>query len=1161
VRPNSALAGQRVLVIDSDLAHATTTVEILRAHGADADWVADVTAGLRALASREPAVLLLALALASPAVPGAPPQGDGGLWLLRRLRDDYMGRRPHVIVTERADRVDARLADFGVDAVMLKPASAETLLAAVLRAADPEDATHGQGWYRELIKASVLEGDTQFALTSLAKRLQLAARVHDCIITATVSERDYAASAGGTAHEEFDSPVWESARVSLDAGATVLAQDPSTTSSLAVPIEQPGGTRLGVMVLHDDRARTWAPDVREALVALGQRIYSELAWRSVQERITADNARLYEISMLDPMLPGVWTRAALDQALAAEVAARQRSGDPVTVAILDLRRLRAINDRHGHAAGDAAMKHVAHLVRQQLRPHDLLARYAGDALAVVLVRAALADARRVVERLREAVAHTPLEWEGRGLGLEIVGGLACSLTDDDTAEVTLARASLAAKAAKRKSDGIVVADAQLSELDAPDSQRGLEAGAILGGMYKIIHEIDRGAMGVVYRAEDMGLGRAVALKTLRPDLARDLSFVARFRGEATTLAALRHENLVQVHSFGSDGDDVYFVMELVEGEPLEERLTRAEQDGPAIPLPEVMVVLEQIAGALDTMHHAGILHRDVKPANIVLDRAKNRAVLVDVGIAKRRGGPTDAAGTPGFIAPESFQGGAEGPTADVYGLAATAYMVLAMVPPFGDGDITQILRRQEAKASLPPSAHRPGLPHAVDKVLLQSLDPDASKRHPSAGALVTALGEALTSAAPDVQRGDDFKPRRKPVAGAAPETTQLRGAAAVTREQSPSVVAAVEALGPPPVPGPALDAHGAGRPSGSAGNAAADAGRPPTAVKEQEVHKGRPVEPRAVVAPPALDRPDFSADSGIVNLALPDPHATDPSRPAARAGRMPEPTPYPERGARLPEPTPYPERGARLPEPTPQPFMVTPSSSSSSGSFPGLGTPLPTLPPSNQAMRAALRQTPGRPSRRVATLPPGMGLEAPAQTRGVLFRAAPGLLGARRGAAWLRELSRQSTSLAEVLQPQGSLLAWYPTDLYLLMLHSVPADSREPRAFARELGRSAAAATFARFLGADPNKLNAQTLLDMIGVLWHRYHTWGRLEVAARAPGMARLHLGEGLRDPLLTASVAGILEKVAGLSGLHGAALEVAADDAEGAAESQFVLRWREPG
>jgi len=286
----------------------------------------------------------------------------------------------------------------------------------------------------------------------------------------------------------------------------------------------------------------------------------------------------------------------------------------------------------------------------------------------------------------------------------------------------------------------------------------LPAGTTLGGMYQILHEISRGAMGVVYRAEDLGLRRPVAVKVLRPAFARNAEVVARFRNEAAMLASVRHEHLVQVYSFGAQEEGVFFVMELVEGESLAELLARLDDGGAAVPLPLIEQVVGQVAGALDVLHRAGAVHRDVKPANIVLDRARDRAVLVDVGVAKRDEAVGEAAGTPGFGAPESFMKGEEGPGTDVYGLAATTYMLLTNLAPFGGGDVHKVLRRQLSDAPAAPSLLRPGLPEAVDRALLKALAPSMRDRQPSAVELAHELGAALHAGAD--------RPARDPTAAA-----------------------------------------------------------------------------------------------------------------------------------------------------------------------------------------------------------------------------------------------------------------------------------------------------------------------------------------------------------------------------------------------------------
>src|SRR6185295_2758030 len=139
----------------------------------------------------------------------------------------------------------------------------------------------------------------------------------------------------------------------------------------------------------------------------------------------------------------------------------------------------------------------------------------------------------------------------------------------------------------------------------------------------------------------------------------------------------------------------------------------------------------------DAMHEVGVIHRDVKPANILLDRERDRAVLVDVGVAVRAGDARDAAGTPGFAAPESFLETTDAPTTDVYGLAATVYCMLTGRPPFGSGPAPQIVQRQLHDRLVPPSQRRSTLSDAVDEVLAKALHPTAKKRWASASTFAT----------------------------------------------------------------------------------------------------------------------------------------------------------------------------------------------------------------------------------------------------------------------------------------------------------------------------------------------------------------------------------------------------------------------------------------
>jgi serine/threonine protein kinase len=352
----------------------------------------------------------------------------------------------------------------------------------------------------------------------------------------------------------------------------------------------------------------------------------------------------------------------------------------------------------------------------------------------------------VAEKLIARVAEAPFAIDGAHLTIPMRAAVTPIASGERSGEAAFARAGAALRTVGAGQVAVAVDDlpTQGAGLDGPSEPGGaVGAGSTLGGVYLVRHELSRGAMGVVYRAEDLGLGRQVAIKVLRSDLGQDKELVSRFRAEAAMLASLHHKNLVQVYTLGEHQGDVYFVMELVEGQPLGEVLRTEAEKGEWLQNAVVTQITLEIADALDAMHAVGLIHRDVKPANILLDRERDRAVLVDVGVAMRAGDRREAAGTPGYSAPESFLDAVESVETDVYALAATVYSMLTGVPPYGSGALMAVLSRQMHEKLKPPSDLRPSLSAAVDAVLAKALDPAPKKRWASAGSFAVALTTAL----------------------------------------------------------------------------------------------------------------------------------------------------------------------------------------------------------------------------------------------------------------------------------------------------------------------------------------------------------------------------------------------------------------------------------
>ncbi|MDB4959814.1 MAG: Serine/threonine protein kinase [Myxococcales bacterium] len=602
--------------------------------------------------------------------------------------------------------------------------------------------------FDRLLAVSLLSGPLDVALEAVAGELAAGFGVERCVVSV---RGDSTGGAAGGAHT-WDSLAWnktaERCRAASASEATLIAPGSSSgahESYLAVPLSPPVGSH-GFLGLVAEQALVFSREHRATLRAVASRFATELGWRAVHQRTTDELDRVGSAPGHD-MLLGIWNRLALADLATMQISASRRSGLPVAIAMIDVVDLQGINNRHGLQTGDRLLRRIADAVRTTLRTEDVIGRWSGDKVAVILHGTPIEGAHRVAERLRTAFDERPLELpSGELLALPVTVGIA-ALGPTETANALIARAVGAAKEAR--DGGIAISRAstapapRLSQLDV-----GEELRATLGGSYRLLHEISRGGMGVVYRAEDLALERPVAIKMLRPDLAEDRAFVEHLRTEAAMLARLQHPNLVQIYSFGQTGSDSYFVMELVEGEGLQQAVERHRLEATQMPLHELIAAIEEVASALDALHDRGIVHRDVKPANVLRDPFRNRAVLVDVGIARRFGQFAESAGTPGYVAPEVIAGQDATPRSDVYGLAATAYTLLTLAMPWGEG--TDVIARQcSGEPITPPSTYRPELA-AADELLISALSTDPILRPASAGDLARSLRTALalTSAPP-----------------------------------------------------------------------------------------------------------------------------------------------------------------------------------------------------------------------------------------------------------------------------------------------------------------------------------------------------------------------------------------------------------------------------
>lgn len=731
---------RRSLIIEPDSTRSRSLAAAIEGFGVESDIVESAQDGWRSFARNRHTHVFSAL--------------ESGDSFLRKLHSEYVGTLPSVFVTTAFPQEIESDSHMRPDAYVVWPIAESSLEKILKKQPGSEDSTGQQiARLHDLCELTILGPDLAEEIDALVVRMTLGFQATNSVMWGTGNDSFWPRSA-----HPLQTGIWPQLQrqclIAAKAQATLLVSLGPTgetvcksqgKSLMAVSIGPVGeDLQTGICLISDD-SKHFSAECGNCLQTLSRRLTKELAWVSAHTRLLGEHEQLRQTALFDSML-NVWTRAAFQQEISKAIATGQ---DPtlVTIALFDFTHLRGINDRYGHSIGDAVLAHFAEELKTQLDVHDQVGRFGGDELIVLFSGKTLEETTEKAQAITKHLDQSPLVLDEVSIPLEIHSGVAGMRAGESDCEGIFARVRMASDQAGKSSSSVeaVETNPEMTPLVLADDSL-IALGSTLGGMYRIIHEINRGAMGIVYRGEDLGLGRPVAIKVLRADLSSDEELVGKFRSEAALLASLRHPNLVQVFSFGTEQEAVYFVMELVEGEPVSKIARRWALEGEYINLQAVGTIVEEIADALDAIHSLGIVHRDVKPENVLIDRINDRAVLVDVGIAKRVGDARDAAGTPGYAAPESFMAADETPLTDVYGLAATAYAMLTGSAPYVSDNLDTLIRRQLTEPIAPPSQIRTDLSTAVDQVLAKALHPTPARRFRSANALAVALTRALAKA-------------------------------------------------------------------------------------------------------------------------------------------------------------------------------------------------------------------------------------------------------------------------------------------------------------------------------------------------------------------------------------------------------------------------------
>jgi serine/threonine-protein kinase len=341
----------------------------------------------------------------------------------------------------------------------------------------------------------------------------------------------------------------------------------------------------------------------------------------------------------------------------------------------------------------------------------------------------------------------------------------------------------------------------LTATAAADASGAVATKAVEFGRYRLFEKLGQGSMGAVYRAHDTALSRDVAIKLLQPELAAEPGFQERFRREAYAAARLASPNIIPIYETGEFDGRLYLVMPIIDGVDLNKVL---KSDGPMSPQKAVRVV-EQVAAALDAAHKSGLVHRDVKPSNLLMV-GEDFVYLIDFGLVHEAGAgrltlTNVAPGSPAYMAPERFNAGKSvDARADVYSLTCVLYECLTGRLPFSGGGVEGLAAAHRTDEPPKPSSLDPAIPAAFDGVIARGMAKEADDRYQSAHELAVAARAALTDvhAAPSIPvRLDEFAvPNEEDTAPTipSPPRTRRRGAVLILAAVGVVVVIAVAAF-------------------------------------------------------------------------------------------------------------------------------------------------------------------------------------------------------------------------------------------------------------------------------------------------------------------------------------------------------------------------------